>query len=121
MLVVDDDAATRSSIAYYLREMGAPAEVVGEAGDGPEAIERARELRPDLVIMDARMQDMSCFAATRVIREDLPETEVVILSLYDDEFARASAEDVGALEFVPKTDLRILSEVVARVHGQSGS
>ncbi len=118
VLVVDDDASTRAGVGYYLREMEAPATVVGEAGDGPEAIERARALHPDLVIMDARMRGMSGFAATRVIREDLPETQVVILSLYDDEFARADAELAGALDFVAKTDLPALSEVIARVHAQ---
>lgn len=115
VLIVDNDDSTRAGLAYYLREVESGVDVVGEACDGETAIEQALALHPDLVVMDARMPGMSGFAAARTIRDELPDTQVVIFSLFDDEFARADAERAGALALVAKTDLAGLDAVVAGV------
>ncbi len=118
LLLVDDSQSTLDGLRMYLQEVGAPVEVVGEATDGAQAIERARALRPDLVVMDARMRGMSGFTATRLIREELPGVAVVILTMYDGEMARADAELAGAAGFVTKDDLPALEDMIATVRSR---
>jgi len=81
VLLVDDNAAYRRHLARLLaREQDL--QVVGEAGDGAEAIARARELRPDVVLMDFRMEGVDGFSAARVIARDLPYAKVFMLTAF---------------------------------------
>src|SRR3989304_9937275 len=76
VLLVDDQVLFREGLTELLssqKEM----QVVGEAGDGLEAVEKAKELRPDLVIMDIRMPSMNGLEACRLIKAVLPDTRVV--------------------------------------------
>jgi DNA-binding NarL/FixJ family response regulator len=77
-------------------------EVVGEAGSGAEALERATELRPDIILMDIGMPGLSSFEATRQIRRARPETRVVFLTMYDDEDYLVEGMEVGANGYVLK-------------------
>lgn len=77
-------------------------EVVGEAGNAADAVAVARQLRPDMVLMDIGMAGMSSFEATRLIRRDRPETRVVFLSMYDDEEYLAECMEVGADGYILK-------------------
>lgn len=117
-LIVDDEDSTRVGLAYYLESLDVPVEVVGEAPSGESAILRAPDLRPDLVIMDARLRGISGFAATRAIMQESPSTAVVVFSLYDDEFGRNDARASGAIAFVAKTDLGALARLVSELHSQ---
>ena len=84
VLIVDDHGIVRAGTRSLLE--GQPdIEVVGEAAGGEEAIEKARELRPDLVLMDIAMPGMNGIEATRRIKEELPDTSVLVLSMHDDE------------------------------------
>ena len=76
--------------------------VVGEAKDGQEAIELCRLHRPDLVVMDVRMPKMNGFEATRLIKEELCETKVLIMSAYDSLWCSTEAMKVGAEGYVLK-------------------
>ena len=75
---------------------------MGEAADGVEAVELARTLRPDVVVMDVSMPNLSGIEATRQIAAELPGVRVVGLSMHDDEEIAASMRDAGAVEFVTK-------------------
>jgi DNA-binding NarL/FixJ family response regulator len=79
VLVADDHEVVRQGLRMFLR-VDSEFEVVGEAGNGAEALCLARELRPDVVIMDILMPVMDGIAATALIRKELPEVEVLALT-----------------------------------------
>jgi len=84
VLVVDDHALFRHGLLHVLRSASDLA-VVGEARDGMEAIEQAAELQPDVVLMDVRMPTMNGIEATRAIRSDFPSTQIIMLTVSDEE------------------------------------
>jgi two-component system response regulator NreC len=84
VLVVDDHAAVRQGIVRILRG-SEEIEVVGEAGDGAEATRKALETRPDVVVIDLSMPKLSGFEATRRIREALPQTRILVLTMHDED------------------------------------
>lgn len=83
VLLADDSAIARRAVSTLLkREPGF--EVVGEAGDGFEALDLARDLRPDLALMDINMPRCDGLLATRLLKRELPETTVVVLTVSGD-------------------------------------
>ena len=84
VLIVDDHGIVRAGIRSLL-DGQSDMEVVGEAAGGEEAIEKANELKPDLVLMDIAMPGMNGIEATRRIKEEVPDTSVLVLSMHDDE------------------------------------
>ncbi len=84
ILIVDDHGIVRAGIRSLLE--GQPdIEVVGEASGGEEAIEKALQFRPELVLMDIAMPGMNGIEATRRIKKELPDISVLVLSMHDDE------------------------------------
>ncbi len=81
VLLVDDNAGFRQRLARLL-QMEQDMEIVGEAADGSEAIARARELRPDVVLMDFRMAGMDGVTAGRLLVQEHPSVRVLILTAY---------------------------------------
>ncbi len=100
VLIVDDDEGIRQALRDLLREEGM--DVVGEAADGSEAITAALDLRPDVILMDLRMPILGGAEATAKIREEMPTTQVIILSAYDDPALNRNAEDAGAYAYLVK-------------------
>jgi DNA-binding NarL/FixJ family response regulator len=91
-------------------------DVCGEAVDGRDAIEKAKMLLPDLVLMDFSMPNLNGFEATREIRRILPQTEVVILSQHETPQMAAQAFRAGALGYVVKSsDSKNLFAALERV------
>lgn len=100
-LIVDDDASFRQRV----KELLAPEpdiEVVGEAADGQEAILRAGELRPDVVLMDVRMPVMNGVDATRHLKTAMPEIKVIVLTVFDVQEYREAAMASGASGYLIK-------------------
>jgi len=81
LLLADDHALFRAGIASLLRAWGH--EVVGEAGNGLEALELVRKLHPDLVLMDITMPECNGLEATRLIKAELPDTRIAIVTVSD--------------------------------------
>lgn len=104
VLVVDDHAIMRDGIRAMLSVLE-DVDVVGEASDGKQALERVQELDPDVVIMDIAMPDMDGIEATRRIRKKNPKTKVLILTQYDNKEYILSAIKAGANGYVPKRAL----------------
>ena len=101
LLVVDDQAFIRLAIGAILAN-DESLEVVGEAEDGEEAVERCRALRPDLVLMDVEMPKMDGIDATRRIKAEFPSTGVLVLTAHDDHDCLMSAVKAGAAGYVLK-------------------
>ncbi|HEX2598933.1 MAG: response regulator transcription factor [Acidobacteriota bacterium] len=105
ILLVDDFASWRSYVASVLQER-ACFEVVGEAADGQEAIEKATELQPDLILMDIAMPKLNGIEAARRIRDRAANSKIVFISLeISDELAEAAVA-VGAQAYIAKREIR---------------
>jgi DNA-binding NarL/FixJ family response regulator len=82
ILIVDDSATTRKVIRAYLRQRNL--EVCGEAIDGVDALEKATELEPALILLDLRMPRMNGVEVTSVLRGRMPNVRIVLFTLYDE-------------------------------------
>lgn len=102
VLLVDDHTLLRDGLSALL-ELVPDIEVVGEAGNGKEALDRVRELRPDVVLMDIEMPVMNGLEAARRLRTQHPGSKVLILSQYDDADHVVEAIEAGVRGFVDKT------------------
>ncbi|MDQ3645509.1 MAG: response regulator transcription factor [Actinomycetota bacterium] len=101
VMIVDDHALFRRGLQMVL-EGEADIEVVAEASDGFEALERAEQSSPDVVLMDVRMPKRSGIDATRAIKETLPSTHVLMLTISDEEADLYEAIKAGASGYLLK-------------------
>src|SRR5436309_4458691 len=102
ILLVDDHPLTRSALAGLLAQHGF--DVVGEASDGEEAIERAERLRPDLILLDLSMPGLDGLTALPRLREAAPDCEVVVLTASGTEENLLQAIRAGAAGYLLKTE-----------------
>ena len=112
ILVVDDHAVLRDGIRALLG-LHDDIEVVGEASEGKEAVGKAQELMPDVVIMDIAMPGMDGLEATRRIRKKHPKMKVLVLSQHDNKEYILSVIKAGASGYIPKRALG--SELVSAI------
>ncbi|MHB1319157.1 MAG: response regulator [Anaerolineae bacterium] len=101
VLVVDDHAILRGGLAAFLRAVNGM-ELVGEAANGEEAVRLARELSPDVVLMDLKMPVMDGVEATRAIRACCPNTQVVALTSFIEDELVPRALQAGAIGYLLK-------------------
>ena len=101
VLVVDDHTIVRDGICALLALAG-DIEVVGEATNGNEALEKVKELNPDVVLMDIAMPIMGGLEATRRISKEFPKTKVLVLTQYDDKEYFFPVIESGASGFISK-------------------
>jgi len=115
VLLVDDQVLYREGLRTLLSTQP-DLEVVGEAGNGEEALRLAATLQPDVVLMDLRMPVMDGAAATRRLRAVQPECRIIMLSTFDDVDSRASGLEAGAVAYLLKdTPLDDLVEAIRGV------
>jgi DNA-binding NarL/FixJ family response regulator len=112
MLVADDHEVVRSGLASILE--GTDIEIVGEAATGAEALQKAKELKPDVVSLDVRMEDGDGLTALEQIREAIPDAKVMVLSTFDNPTYMARAHALGAKEYVLKGATR--EQLVDTIH-----
>ena len=101
VLLAEDHKMVRQGTRLYLESMGV--EVVGEATNGREAVELAGELKPDVIIMDIHLPELTGIEATRRIRHDFPDIHVLVLTAYDEPAYVHALLDAGADGFILKT------------------
>ncbi|MFQ3889050.1 response regulator transcription factor [Staphylococcus shinii] len=102
VLFVDDHEMVRIGISSYLSTQP-DIDVVGEGKSGKEAIEKAHQLNPDLILMDLLMDDMDGVEATEQVKKDLPHMKVVMLTSYIEDNEVYSALDSGVDSYILKT------------------
>jgi len=100
LLVADDHETLREALVELLRE--AWFEVVGEARDGADAVALAKQLEPDVVLMDLRMPVLGGLDATRLIKDACPATQVVLLTAFESLAPRQQAEEAGCFAYLVK-------------------
>jgi two-component system nitrate/nitrite response regulator NarL len=113
VLLADDHALFRRGLASLL-EHREDVEVVGEASTGEEAVERARELMPDVILMDVRMPGAGGLEATRRLKEEMPYLKILILTVSEDEEDLFAAMKGGAQGYLLKNIDP--DELVASIH-----
>jgi DNA-binding NarL/FixJ family response regulator len=116
ILTVDDHQLLREGIAAVL-EGHEDMSLVGQAGNGREAIESFRSLRPDVTLMDLRMPDMSGIEAISAIRSEFPNARIIVLTTYAGDVQAAAALKAGASGYLLKSLVRKeLIETIRAVH-----
>jgi DNA-binding NarL/FixJ family response regulator len=120
VLLVDDHSLVRRGFRRILEDEP-DIEVTGEAGDGGEAVRLAKELQPNVVVMDCAMPNMNGLQATRKILEQQPQTLVLMLSMHPEETLVRQALDAGARGYVLKNavDLELGAAIRRVVAGET--
>ncbi|MEE9471466.1 MAG: response regulator transcription factor [Gemmatimonadota bacterium] len=101
VVIADDHAIVREGISSLL-ETQPDIEVAGEARNGQEVLDKARELKPDIILMDITMPGMSGLEATRLIREQNPDTKVLVLTMHEGDEYFFKLLDAGASGYLVK-------------------
>lgn len=104
ILIADDHEVVRRGVRSLLKSRG-DWEVCGEAVDGRDAVQKAKELKPDVIVMDIGMPHLNGLEAARVIRKEVPQSEILILSQYEATEMRPAALQAGAREYITKSDV----------------
>lgn len=105
ILLCDDNDNFRQLLMQYINSMPG-VEIVGEAIDGVDVIEKTEKLDPDLVLMDLSMPNQSGLDATKTIKEKWPEKSVIILTLYEDSVYKELADEFHADGFIAKSSIK---------------
>jgi DNA-binding NarL/FixJ family response regulator len=100
LLVVDDHEMLRKALVDLLVQAGF--EVVGEGADGADAVAMAKQLEPDVVLMDLRMPVLGGLDATRLIKDACPATQVVLLTAFESPALQQQAEEAGCFAYLVK-------------------
>jgi DNA-binding NarL/FixJ family response regulator len=112
VLVADDHTIVRQGLVGILKASD-DVEVVGEAADGAEAVEKAAKLKPDVVVLDVTMPHLSGLEAARRIRETVPATRILVLTMHDDEEYVLKMVRAGASGYLLKDSAA--SELIAGI------
>jgi len=112
ILIVEDEPALQETLAYNLKKEGYTVEAVG---DGREALDLARKLKPDLIVLDLMLPSLDGFEITRILRKEMT-TPILMLTARDDEIDRVVGLEVGADDYLTKPFS--MRELVARVKAQ---
>jgi len=105
ILIVDDHQALRSSLRDWLETVFPSCHVI-EAASGEESIDIAKEMTPSIVLMDIGLPGMNGIEATRCIKAVVPATQIVMLTIHEDDSYRVDAAEAGASAFVPKRTMQ---------------
>jgi DNA-binding NarL/FixJ family response regulator len=114
ILIVDDSDVIRTSVRHFLKYQPG-LEVCGEAVDGFDALEKARKLTPDLVILDLPMPRMNGLQAARLLRDMIPSMPIILFTVFADSIRPDDFEAAGVSVVVSKDDLVGLQHHIDRL------
>jgi DNA-binding NarL/FixJ family response regulator len=119
ILIVDDHEIFRKGLRAVL-EWHPEFEICGEAADGLDAVEKANQLKPEVVVMDVSMPQMDGLQATREIRRKIPDCKVLILSQHDSPQVLSAALNAGAGAYVTKSQVSrlLITSLEALIKGE---
>jgi DNA-binding NarL/FixJ family response regulator len=103
ILIVEDEISIRNAVRVFL-EHQPRFEVCGEAANGAEAVEKASALKPDLIILDLSMPHMNGIEAASLLRSRMPNTPVVVYTMFGDVLGKQLAAALGVAAIVSKSD-----------------
>ena len=109
LLIVDDNQKMRRMMRSLVEDLDGD---IRECADGAEAVSACEQRQPDWILMDAQMQPMDGFTATRKIKSFFPETKICIVTNHADQKTRQAATDAGANAFVCKDNLMSLRDLI---------
>lgn len=115
ILIVDDHNVVREGLRRIL-ELDGTMEVIGEAKSGAEAISRAIALSPDVVIMDLKMPGMDGITATKEMKQRLPRTQVLVLTLYAEDYVEEALEAGASGYLLKDSDCKLITMAIRQVH-----
>ena len=115
VLIVDDHNVVREGLRRIF-ELDNEIEVVGEARNGEEAVTRALSLSPDVITMDLKMPGIDGIAATRQIKQRLPAVNILVLTLYAEEFVRQAIEAGASGYLLKDCECQQIIEAIHQVH-----
>lgn len=119
VIIADDHPVVRQGLRAMLQRCGV--EVVAEARDGEEAVDLAKQFKPDVVLMDLRMPRMDGLAATRVLRQELPDIATIIITSFETRDHLRSAIEAGAVGYLLKGASRDVLLQAVRLVKEGGS
>ena len=115
ILVVDDNAPIRGLVREFI-ESRPGFEICGEATDGLEGIEKGRELKPDVIVLDFLMPGINGLQAAVMLHQIVPKAPIILFTFYKDEIPRDMAQAAGVTSILSKTDqLAMLADEVQRL------
>jgi DNA-binding NarL/FixJ family response regulator len=112
VLVVDDEPDMRILVREIINLANDGLRVVGEAASGQEAIDRWREISPDVIILDHRMPDMTGLEAAELVLAERPDQDIIIFSAYLDAATVERAAELGVRACLPKSELARIPEAL---------
>lgn len=120
VLLVDDHALFRKGLASLLKGLK-ELEVIGEAGNGKEALEKARILNPDIIIMDVEMPELNGVAAVKSIKKEMPLCKIVMLTITDDDDNLFNSIKNGAQGYLLKSmdPDHLIEEIKGLIRGEA--
>ena len=116
VLIVDDNPSVRRLLRRAILD---DANSIWECSDGADVEHAYAENKPDIVLMDVRMQRMDGLAATRTLRRSNPDAKIVIVTDYDDDDVRRAANEAGASGYILKQNLTELAQLVRSIADSS--
>jgi two-component system, chemotaxis family, chemotaxis protein CheY len=103
ILIVDDNAFIRKALCEMFRR-GEDFDVCGEAENGRDAIEKAQQLRPDLIVLDMSMPEMNGLDAARVLKRLMPKVPLIMYSAFGDRYVEQQASLLGISSIISKSE-----------------
>ena len=120
VLIVDDSYIVRKVMRNFF-ERRTDWKIGGEAGDGEEAIQKAKELRPDLILLDFSMPNMNGIEAASELKKLLPNAHIIVFTMFDDALGSSLSSAAGVDLVVPKAEgLTVLVKAVQHFLGTTG-